>query len=680
MQFFHRRRQQWSEDERALALNIFYKSPATYRLFRKMQFLLPGTSTLRDWLRIFFLPTGVGTELIEKLSMKVKTMTPIDRECVLLFDEMSIKRHLQYSPRYDYIEGFEDLGHLGRTNRIGTQAVVFMIRGLMAKWKMPVAYYISSGPVKQDTLKQLLFEVVQSLCRIGLKVRATVCDQGSNNRSLLNSLGATAEEPYFMLENGHKIYTIFDTPHLIKSVRNTLLKNNIRIGENEVSFRDIEALYCLDRKNVARASTKLSEIHIRPNSFQKMKVKLATQVFSNSVATALQVAVETGDIKSDTAVFTAKFLKGMNDIFDALNSRLLYDHNPYRCAISRESKVVLNTLRQGIEWIDSWGVYTSKNKKRRDTYCFKGLYQTITAALKLWEDLEQEGYFFLLTSRLQQDPLENLFSTLRGKGGFNFNPSVTGIRTALQHNAFIGFQRPPESKNCEIDDDVPLAEAEDIKLETKTLSEAESSRQVLMPDSGSSSSELDAATSAEVEDIIKNNLSLETCAINYFSGFLLYKLKKKFNCIQCQQDLSEDADEVLCDKSQLLIVLRDYGRESSDSVSYLNVPNSQFTEVVKKVLDLLALYLEKNKHELNVCSRFKKRMLRIVTAKFPTFLSGEACDEHKIFIIDTLIRVKLNKTLQWTSKDLQLPSRGKQHSRSEDAGKPSRKLKILKHL
>lgn len=44
-----------------------------------------------------------------------------------------------------------------------------------------------------------------------------------------------------------------------------------------------------------------------------------------------------------------------------------------------------------------------KNVERKNA----GLKSTITAILMLHEDIVNEGYKFLLTSRLQQDPLEN---------------------------------------------------------------------------------------------------------------------------------------------------------------------------------------------------------------------------------------------------------------------------------
>ena len=63
------------------------------------------------------------------------------------------------------------------------------------------------------------------------------------------------------------------------------------------------------------ALPKLTLDHIVLTSYSKMKVKLATQVLSKSVAIALE---ESGD---EEVLGTAKFCRMMNDYFDCTNVR-----------------------------------------------------------------------------------------------------------------------------------------------------------------------------------------------------------------------------------------------------------------------------------------------------------------------------------------------------------------------
>ena len=58
---------------------------------------------------------------------------------------------------------------------------------------------------------------------------------------------------------------------------------------------------------------------------------------------------------------------------------------------------------------------------------------TINALLLLWDDLHQHsGLSFLLTSRLNQDCVENLFSIFCGKGGHRDNPDPGQFRQAFR--------------------------------------------------------------------------------------------------------------------------------------------------------------------------------------------------------------------------------------------------------
>ena len=64
----------------------------------------------------------------------------------------------------------------------------------------------------------------------------------------------------------------------------------------------------------------------------------------------------------------------------------------------------------------------SNNTTKPD--CIEGLQLTILGIGSLMKDLKNEGYKYVLTRRLQQDALENYFSFIREKGGWNKNPTA----------------------------------------------------------------------------------------------------------------------------------------------------------------------------------------------------------------------------------------------------------------
>ena len=126
---------------------------------------------------------GFNESVLKALTVKAKAMDDRDCNVALVFDEMTIKQGLVYNAGTDTIEGFEDFGDIGQTRYIANHAIAFMVRGLASKWKQPIGYLLSSGPIKSTVLQSLIRSCLSKLDETGLKVAALVCDQGSNNRS-----------------------------------------------------------------------------------------------------------------------------------------------------------------------------------------------------------------------------------------------------------------------------------------------------------------------------------------------------------------------------------------------------------------------------------------------------------------------------------------------------------------
>lgn len=319
LQMFHDKRTQWTFAEKQLALTLYYKSPGMYKFMReKLQFCLPSHRTIQKWLKVANLRTGTNTSLIKKLELKASIMTESEKMCVVLFDEIILKKQLEYNQGQDMIEGYEDLANLGRREVAANTALVFYLRGLLFNWKIPLCYFLSKGPVKGYNLEKLILHVLRKLKKIGLHPRAITCDRGSNNRNAILRLGATEELPYFTVDNS-RIYTIFDVPHLLKSLRNNFsnLKLNFSVEGNPVSWKDVIDTYKIDQKSsTTKAMVKITNTHMNPNNFQRMRVKYAAQIFSHTVSSAIKTAHATSEVRNVTTPHTAKFIEDINKIFD----------------------------------------------------------------------------------------------------------------------------------------------------------------------------------------------------------------------------------------------------------------------------------------------------------------------------------------------------------------------------
>lgn len=145
-------------EQKLLALTLYKKSPACYRVLRRL-FSLPCQSTLNKLLNKVPMKPGINDHIFSGLQAMAETQTEEENLCTLLFDEMAIRKHLHYNPKLDCVDGFQDHGNHGRTTEIACNALVFMLCGLRKKWKQPIAFYLSAKTVSSDRLSVIIKEV-----------------------------------------------------------------------------------------------------------------------------------------------------------------------------------------------------------------------------------------------------------------------------------------------------------------------------------------------------------------------------------------------------------------------------------------------------------------------------------------------------------------------------------------
>ncbi|KAH9645946.1 hypothetical protein HF086_011408, partial [Spodoptera exigua] len=278
-----------------MALGIYKKSPACYRLLRRM-FALPSQSSLNKLLNKVPLKPGINRHIFKTLMKISDKQTEDDNLCILSFDEMSIRKHLSYNESQDEIQGFQDHGNHGRNHQIASKALVFMLAGIRKKWKQPIAFYFSHT-MNSDRMTVILKEILTECFNSNMDVVATVCDLSTVNMKVLKTMGATTRDPYFS-HNNKEIVAVLDPPHLLKCTRNLLLKHDVEcttdIQGNNESIKGVakwsyrESFYNMDKSNPNFVfAPVLTESHIKPNVKQQMRVKLAAQIFSHSVTAGI---------------------------------------------------------------------------------------------------------------------------------------------------------------------------------------------------------------------------------------------------------------------------------------------------------------------------------------------------------------------------------------------------------
>ena len=592
----------WKDDDKAFALSLYHASPKACRILKQL-FLLPSVNTLRKIMQKIRVYPGFNRVILKALQTKILSMPPHSELCSITFDEMALKEAVEYNKEKDEVEGLEDFGSNGRTKYVVNHATVFMARGLISPWKQAVGYALSSGPIKYSDLHSLLLECIESLQNSGLNVKVVIADQGSNNRKMFEACcNVSAENPFFFV-NGKKVFVIYDPPHLLKNVRNNLRRNGFLVNGKEVSWAHVKDFYYLDKRNQIRVAPKLTDKHIELPPFAALRVKYAAQVLSHSVASGLALLAASG-IFSEDVLSTAHFLENFDQLFNAFNSGNLRSSQKMGHGLSEHSGHH-EFLRNALEWLQS--ISLPPTSRVRKLPCLTGWKMGIRALL-LWDDLHTEhGVKFLLTNRLNQDCLENLFSTIRGKGGHGDNPSAQQFRIRLRQTMVDSFFVHSQSSNCKEDYDkslIALSALMETSQGTGTIecepAESEGHRECepaeieghLEP---TVLEQLYTATSlASSEDCLKH---IQENVLSYIAGFIARKMQNKV-CEACSDLLVGSKRGI---DSEMLITHKQFENIEGEGLIYPSEPLTRLiTAAEKSYRDNIEKVLHANKIKMRL--------------------------------------------------------------------------------
>lgn len=343
-------------------------------------------------------------------------------------------------------------------------------------------------------------------------------------------------------------------------------------------------------ERVWKACPKLTDRHIAPNPFQKMNVRLATQVLSHSCSSAVRSAASLNQFSEslkEKAIPTAVLLEKMDNLFDCLNSKVRYDNRKiYRSALTAGCR--------SSEFLKEVRVYISNTKSPAKVSCLNGIVQTINATLALANDLFKSDLevSYFLTHKINQDSLENFFSQIRGRGGFNRHPSLSEFNNVIGRIMSMKLlSYASNMTNCENDDEEfvrhAVSQEMDIIQEIDTQNTAESLTVSIDSESGvrSSSSSSETNTAA---------ITLQTASKRYFSGYVAFKHLKRFPCSNCADTFVMKDDEgepyKISSDSELLIFHKNYF--NSSDFGGLHPPSDSFFQVCSIHISTFAIFLQ----------------------------------------------------------------------------------------
>ncbi|CAI6370835.1 unnamed protein product [Macrosiphum euphorbiae] len=587
---------------RQFALSLHFFSVRSYEYVRQ-QFntILPHQRTLSKWYANVNANPGFTQESLKSITLKVKNSTnPV--YCALMMDEMAIRQHLQYDSCTGTYYGRVDLGN-GMTNDsldIAKECFVLMVVSVTENWKLPIGYFLVSN-LNSSQKSELIKHALTLLQPTGITIISLTFDGCATNLTTAKLLGCdfniNTYSTSFVFDN-NEIVTFVDPAHMIKLVRNAFREKKQFMDEedNMIDFEYILKLFYLQEKEGCHLANKLRKEHIFFCK-QKIKVKLASQLLSQSVADALRFCMD--NLKMDEfseAGATIKFIEMFNIAFDILNSRSIHCIG-YKKALCRENVNVISIFKdkftnyiKGLKVKEIDGFVPVLDSKRKTG--FIGFIGGLHSVLKLYDNLVDSGKLeHLKLYNSSQDNIELFFITVRASGGHNNNPTAQQFR-AVYRKLVIRVNDVQSFNTCNC---IPLEDIDILHYSSTDPIKVLNNNSIGI----SSGTVIDEVNVQNINslimdhDYIGNNSEHSSSQfakeiIIYIAGFVVYKLTNSLKCEECKLGLVAVEKDCFLNS---LITLKNRGGEKGG----LMYPSEDVISICFKTEHFLKSYNYKQK-------------------------------------------------------------------------------------
>ncbi|XP_040076523.1 uncharacterized protein LOC115310148 isoform X4 [Ixodes scapularis] len=428
------------------------KSPRLYEHNRRHKILaLPGRTCLQKRILGFKGGFGFNQKIFEALSEKTKCMDKFACHGGIVFDEMKISEHLDVKSTGD-LEGFVDLAQFtpeSQKGQVCDHGMVVLFQPFQGQWTQVLGVFASRGNVKADTLAKIIVEATILCEKAGLFVDFVTCDGASWNRSMWRifgirgtAKGTRCKTPH-PVRQAHHLHFLSDFPHLLKNVRNAFIAKGFNTPEGRAHIRPIQEAWKIDSKTVSlKVMPSITRVHVSPNSFEKMRVAPAFQLFGDEVVKGLFLYRAKLEAACGSIEPTESFVKRINKVIRVMSSRFpkaaLYAGSPN-----------YQFLKKFLEYLRKWESHAKSTVGGfLSSSTAEGLHVTIESTLHLLDYINTIGFKYIMTANLSQDRLENLFGVVRQSSGANDHPTAAQFLITVNALAFYNLARPPKSGNC----------------------------------------------------------------------------------------------------------------------------------------------------------------------------------------------------------------------------------------
>jgi len=327
---------------------------------------------------------------------------------------------------------------------------VFLVNVINQSLKIPIGYFLING-LNAEQKSNLVIQALKALHEHNINIIAMTFDGAPVNLTMCNILGCnltptTSFQTYFSHPmTQEKVAVFLDPCHSLKLLRNCLGNHKSIIDDkgNMIRWEYFMKLHEIQSNEGLHLANKLRTQHVNYQK-QKMKVKLAAQIFSTSVADAIDFCAN--DLKypefADSTP-TTRFIRLMNDLFDIFNSMNMKQSGFKQPLHENNSSTIINKLNEGYNYLSQ--LRTTKNGilliQSKNKCGVIGFMMCIKSLLEIYNDLvvSQDILKYIPCYKFSQDHIELFFGCVRAQGGCNNNPTVRQFKPLTKN--FLSTQR-----------------------------------------------------------------------------------------------------------------------------------------------------------------------------------------------------------------------------------------------
>lgn len=566
--------------------------------------------------------------------MKLKKATIYDK------NKLKTYGHVDYGPTLKI-----EPSHLMATN-----ALVFMLVSLDGKFKWPIAYFFTNS--LNSTVQAELIRTALCICHEnGIKVWSVTCDGPKVNVATLHRLGCSLfADCYDEIKNyfehpisKERVYATMDACHMLKNARNSFQSiRDLKHNGNEIKWQYVVDLHNFQETINLKLANKISTKHVLFKN-NIMKVRLAAQTLSSSVANALEYLFETGVEEFKDVSETINFIRTVDALFDFLNSRNIFQVGIKKPITPENIKEMDEQMQVKINYLFTLTADDQPMFKHSKRTFLLGFATSVKSIIEIAKQIfvQVPIYTHLNTYNFSQDFLELFFGCIRMRFGCNNNPTCVEFLYALRRILAKNYIQAGQYGNC-LSFNENIGSVYSLKRKQMKITMIEDVN--IEMEKMNNEKEEEAIIQKNVKNLLQNE-DIKDNILNYIGGYIIRKIVPSIECNSCLDALADDVKKIGVNDERFEKFL------TFKNTGGLIYPKDSVLKIIKKTEKLISILTDNftNFHHINFHSIIIKNKIDFAQSnilKETDLCQYHPCDvPHKVQIIELITRKYLNTRL-----------------------------------